>query len=106
MCERASERASEWSLQASEWMSRVRASQWIDVWVEKSECVSERASERANGFRVAAGHICGRNLITGFQNLFSLRLNARALLSDYTLEISETTVVIVQTGPVSYVARD
>ena len=79
------------SERVSEWMS-VRAIEWIGVWVEKSECVSERASV---WFRVAAVHICGRNLLV-----------FKTCLSDCTLEIFKTTVVIVQTGPVSYVARD
>ena len=80
----------------------VRASEWIDVWVGKSERASERASEWISCSR--GPHLWQK--LTGFQNLFSLRWNEPALLSDCTLEISETTVVIVQTGPVSYVARD
>lgn len=51
------------SVRASEWMSRVPASEWIDMRVEKGEGVSERASERVNRFPAAAGQICGRNLM-------------------------------------------
>ena len=60
------------SVRASEWMSRVPASEWIDMRVEKGEGVSERASERVNGFPCSRGPDLWQKL-NGFQNLFSLR---------------------------------
>ena len=56
-------------------------------------------------FRVAADHICLWNLLV-FKTGFCLMWNALFLLRLQRLEISEPTVVIAQTGSVSYVARD
>lgn len=56
-------------------------------------------------FRVAANRICLRNLLI-FKTGFCLMWNALFLLRLQRLEISEPTVLIAQTGSVSYVARD